>query len=136
MRTMYATVIAASFWRSARAIFALGCFATCCLITLICPYTRSSGTRHQRIVDQCTKVEHSVLNATLTKNFAVKPNAPFRRVQELWSARNRCLALQLTFHNPDRMAADTHLGKLSGLNFKLLEDVAGAAHLVALLDDA
>ncbi len=87
MRTMYATVIAASFWRSVRAVFALGCSATCCLITLICPYTRSSGTRHQRIVDRCTKVEHSVLNATLTKNFAVKPNVPLPGVQELWSFR-------------------------------------------------
>ncbi len=136
MRTMYAAVIAASFWRSAWAIFALGCFAICCLITLICPYTRSSGTRRRRIVDRCTKVEHSVLNTTLTKYFAVKPNAPLPGVQELWNARNRCLALQLTFHNPNRMAADTHLGELPCLQFELLEDIARAAHLVALLDDA
>lgn len=136
MRTMYATVIAASFWRSAWAVFALGCFATCCLITLICPYTRSLGTRRQRIVDRSIKVEHSVLNATLTKNFAVKPNAPLPGVQELWNARNRYLALQLTLHHEHRMTADTHLGELACLHFKLLEDIARTAHLVALLDNA
>ena len=48
----------------------------------------------------------------------------------------RRLVLKLTLHYANRVAADTHLGELACLHFKLLEDIARAAHLVALLDDA
>jgi hypothetical protein len=66
MRTMYAAVIAASFWRSSRAAFARGCFTICCLITLIFPCTCLEQYRVTVHREPLQKLEHLVLNAALT----------------------------------------------------------------------
>ncbi len=86
MRTIYAAVIAASFWRSGWAVFAPGCTALCCLITLISPVYLFIRCRAPAHCGPLPKLEHSVLNAPLTKNFALKPNALLPRAQALWTA--------------------------------------------------